>query len=296
MTALRDPRIALAGLILTLIVLIALVGPLLMSHAPSKVGVGPPLQKPGGEFLLGTDSFGRDELSRVVAGARISVVIAVVVTAASMAIALPLGLIIGYRGGVLDFIAGRGLDVLFAFPGLLLALLLSTVLGPGLTTVAIALVIIYVPVITRFVRGAVASERSLDYVSSARVAGATTPRILVHHIAPNIMSPVVVLATSIMSFTVLAEAALSYLGLGAQPPTASWGKMLTENSDYLSTAPYLVIIPGAAIAVLVLALNLLGDGLRDHLDPRYRETTELTASGSTAAVLMPGRETGKGAA
>jgi peptide/nickel transport system permease protein len=230
----------------------------------------------------------------VVAGARISVVIAVVVTAASMAIALPLGLVIGYRGGTLDFVAGRGLDVLFAFPGLLLALLLSTVLGPGLTTVAIALVIIYVPVITRFVRGAVASERSRDYVSSARVAGATMPRILIRHIAPNIMSPVVVLATSIMSFTVLAEAALSYLGLGAQPPTASWGKMLTENSDYLSTASYLVIIPGAAIAVLVLALNLLGDGLRDHLDPRYRETTELTARGSTASLMMSRSPSGKG--
>jgi peptide/nickel transport system permease protein len=158
---------------------------------------------------------------------------------------------------------------------------------PGLKTVTVALVIVYAPIATRFVRGAVVAERSREYVTAASVAGASSPRILFRHILPNIISPVLVLISSIMAFTVLAEAALSYLGLGAQPPTSSWGKMLTESASYLRVAPYLVVIPGLAITYLVLALNLAGDGLRDTFDPRQRHRA--------VSDLEPGRdEDGKG--
>jgi ABC-type dipeptide/oligopeptide/nickel transport system permease subunit len=268
----RDKRALIAVPVLTLTVIVALFAPLIEPHDPAQLGVGAPLQAPSLEFPMGTDAFGRDQLSRVIAGARISVAVALVVAGAAVAIGFPLGLLVGYAGGRLDFVVGRTLDILFAFPSLLLALVLSTILRPGLRTVIIALIIVYVPIVARFVRGAVAAERRRDYVLGAHIAGASPFRIVVRHIVPNTISPLIVLTTAIMAFTVLAEAALSYLGFGTQPPTSSWGKMLTENQTYASTEAYLVVFPGLAITVLVLALNLLGDSLRDHLDPRQRET------------------------
>jgi peptide/nickel transport system permease protein len=269
---LRDKRALIALPVLALMAVVALFAPLIEPHDPAQLNVGPPLQLPSLEFPMGTDGFGRDQLSRVIAGARISVGVALVVAGAAVAIGFPLGLIVGYAGGRLDFAVGRVLDVMFAFPSLLLALVLSAILGPGLRTVIIALIIVYVPIVARFVRGAVATERQREYVFAARIAGASPARIVMRHIVPNTISPLLVLTTAIMAFTVLAEAALSYLGFGTQPPTSSWGKMLTENQTYVATEPYLVIFPGVAITLLVLALNLLGDSLRDHLDPRQRET------------------------
>jgi ABC-type dipeptide/oligopeptide/nickel transport system permease subunit len=269
---LRDKRAAVALPVLVLMGLVALFAPLIEPHDPAQLNVGTPLQLPSFEFPMGTDGFGRDQLSRVIAGTRISVMVALIVAGAAIAIGFPIGLIVGYAGGRLDFAVGRVLDVMFAFPSLLLALVLSTILGPGLRTAIIAMIIVYVPIVARFVRGVVAAERGREYVAAARIAGASPVRIVVRHIVPNTISPLLVLTTAIMAFAVLLEAALSYLGFGTQPPVSSWGKMLTENQTYAATEPYLVIFPGLAITVLVLALNVLGDSLRDHLDPRQRET------------------------
>jgi peptide/nickel transport system permease protein len=268
----RDKRALIAVPVLGLIVIVAAFGPLLEPHDPAQLNVGSPLQAPSLEHPMGTDGFGRDQLSRVIAGARISVTVALIVAGGAVAIGFPLGVMVGYASGRLDFAVGRVLDVMFAFPGMLLALVLSVIVGAGLRTVIIALVIVYAPVVTRFVRGAVAAERQREYVAAARIAGASPWRIMARHIAPNTISPLLVLTTAIMAFAVLYEAALSYIGFGTQPPTSSWGKMLTENQTYASTEPYLVVFPGLAITVLVLALNVLGDSLRDHLDPRQRET------------------------
>lgn len=273
-SALRDRRIACAAAMLVLALLVAALGPLLVPHAPDAVGVGEPLESFSGAHWLGTDPLGRDELSRIVAGARISIAVAVAVAVAAITLGVPLGMLIGYRGGAADFVVGRVFDFMFAFPALLLALTLAAVLGPGLGTVTIALVVIYIPITARFVRGLVLGERDRDYVLSARIVGASHARILARHILPNIASPLLVLVSSIMAFSILAEAALSYLGVGAQPPTASWGKMLTESQSYLSTAPRLALAPGLAITYIVLALNLLGDGLRDHLDPRFERAIQ----------------------
>jgi peptide/nickel transport system permease protein len=267
---LRDLRLAVALGMLVSALVVAALAPLIAPHDPAAMNVGPPLQPPSFDHLLGTDAYGRDQLSRIVYGARISVSIALAVALSSTVIGIPLGLVIGYVGGTLDYLSSRVLDIFFAFPSLLLALVLSTLLRPGLKTVTIALVIVYAPIATRFVRGAVVAERSREYVTAASVAGASSARILVRHILPNIISPILVLISSIMAFTILAEAGLSYLGFGAQPPTSSWGKMLTESASYLNLAPYLVVFPGLAITYLVLALNLAGDGLRDTFDPRQR--------------------------
>ncbi|MEN3284490.1 MAG: peptide/nickel transport system permease protein [Solirubrobacteraceae bacterium] len=258
---------------------VAILAPVIEPYDPAKQAVGAPLQSPTPAYPAGTDAFGRDQLSRLIAGAQISVMVAVIVALVSVLLGGALGLVLGYRGGRIDFVVGRVLDVAFSFPDLLLALVLSAILGAGLKTVTIALCIIYIPVATRFVRGVVTAERAKDYVSAARVTGASPLRIMFRHIVPNIVSPVLVLATSIMAFSILAEAALSYLGFGSQPPTSSWGKMLSENIAYVSTEAYLVIIPGLAITFVVVALSLLGDGLRDYLDPRQRLASERVSAG-----------------
>ena len=271
-TLVHDWRIAVAVSMLATAGIVALLAPALAPYHPTQLATGVPLQPPGGGHLMGTDVFGRDQLSRVLYGTRISVSVSVLVVIGSLGVGLPLGLIAGYAGGRVDFLLGRAIDVMFAFPSLLLALVLTTVLGVGLRTAMIALAIVYMPVAVRFVRGAALVERNRDYVTAARVCGVSPFRIVWRHILPNILSPLLVVASSIMAFTVLAEAALSYLGLGAQPPSSSWGTMLTENQAYLTTAPYLVLFPGLAISYLVIALNLLGDGMRDYLDPRQRGT------------------------
>jgi peptide/nickel transport system permease protein len=273
----RNPRLYVSGAMLALAVLVAIFAPLLTPYDPNQIGVGPALEQPTLDFPLGVDPYGRDQLSRILVGTRISVGVAALVAAASIAVGLPLGLVVGYVGGRFDFVVGRVFDVLFAFPSLLLALVLSTLLKPGLRTVTLALVIVYIPVVTRFIRSAAISERTHEYVLATQISGASTARVLVRHILPNIVSPLLVLASLIMAFSVLAEAALSYIGFGSQPPNSSWGKMLTEHSDYIETAPHLAIYPGLAITYVVLALNLFGDSLRDRLDPRLRSRAERLA-------------------
>ncbi len=255
---------------LLLVFLVALLAPLLEPYSPTQMGIAG-TQGPSWAHPMGTDPFGRDQLSRVLAGSRISVSISLIVVTVSLSIGIPLGLLSGYARGRLDFIAGRALDVMFAFPSLLLALVLTAMFGPGLHTATAALCVIYIAPVTRFVRGLVFVERDRPYVTAARISGATPLNIMIRQIAPNIASPLLVIASFIMSAAVLLEAALSYLGFGVQPPAASWGRMLTDNSGYLMTKPYLIIFPGLAIVFLVFSLTLVGDGLRDHLDPRQRQ-------------------------
>lgn len=265
-----DRRILISVILLSAIVALAIVGPIVSPYGPAQMSTGPSLADPSLEHPLGTDQFGRDQFARLADGARISLAASLMVALVAVSIGTVIGIIVGYVGGAADFVVGRGLDFMFAFPTVLLALTLATILQPSLETAVLALTIIYVPISARFVRGLVLSERSREYVLSARVAGASTYRVLGHHILPNITSPLLILATSVMAFSVLGEATLSFLGVGAQPPTASWGKMLTDNSAYITTQPLLVLVPGVAISILVLAYNLLGDALRDQLDPRYR--------------------------
>ncbi|GAA4664448.1 ABC transporter permease [Amycolatopsis dongchuanensis] len=254
------------AVLLGLITIAALLAPAIQPYDPQDLTAGIPLDPPSPEHWFGVDDFGRDQLSRILDGARISLSISGIVAAVSMAVGTPIGLFLGYRRGRLDFVVGRLLDVMFAFPGLLLALVLATALGPGLTTATIAMCIIFTPLAIRFVRGVVASESVSDYVVAARIVGASSVRIAFRHLLPNIKSQLFVIATLIMSFAVLTEAALSFLGVGAQPPSASWGRMITDGRAYITTQPFLALIPALAIAVLVLLLNTLGDGLRDRLD------------------------------
>jgi peptide/nickel transport system permease protein len=259
-------RVAIPATLLALIALAAMFAPLIQPNDPQDLSAGIPLSPPSLAHPFGVDDFGRDQLSRILDGARISLGISSIVAVVSMLIGAPLGLFLGYRRGRLDFVAGRLLDVIFAFPGLLLALVLATALGPGLTTATIAMCIIYTPLAIRFVRGVVAAESVNDYVVAARIVGASPRRIAFRHLLPNIRAQLLVIVTLIMSFAVLTEAALSFLGVGAQAPTASWGRMLTDGRAYLTTQPFLAVVPALAIAVLVLLLNTLGDGLRDRLD------------------------------
>lgn len=266
-----DKRLLAAVVMMLVLALVALFGPMLLHYGPEEVFVTEPLSTPSWSHPMGSDVFGRDVLTRLVYGARISLIISSAVAAGSIAVGFPLGLIIGFVGGRVDQVASRILDTMFAFPSILLALVVATILGPGLVTVTYALIGAYVPVVTRVVRSAAISEVGQEYVTAARVTGVRPLNIAMKHVVPNITSPLLVMASLLMSVTVLAEAALSYLGLGAQPPTSSWGKMLTEDSPYIFVAAHLSIFPGLAIAYFVLALNLMGDGLRDQLDPRIRE-------------------------
>ncbi len=258
-------------------VIVSIFAPLMIPMNPNHIGSGPPLAGPSGAHWLGTDQLGRDEFSRLLVGARISVGTAVAVSALCMIIGIPLGLLGGYLRGPLDFLLGRLGDLILSFPGILLALILSAILQPSSRTVIIALTIIYIPIAYRFVRSVVLVQMTRGYVQGARAAGAGPLRLMLGHVLPNISSPVLVLASSVAAFSILAEAALSFLGFGAQPPSASWGNMLSNSTELFSTAPLLTIVPGLAIGLVVISLNLIGDRMRDRLDPRLRSTARLGA-------------------
>lgn len=229
------------------------------------------MQVPSAAHLLGTDHFGRDMLSMIMVGARTSIAVAIVAVGIGMAVGVPLGLFAAaYRGGLLDELVMRGNDLIFAFPSLVIAILITAVFGPSATNAIIAIGIFNIPVFARVARGGALPLWTLDYVMAARVAGKGRWRISVEHILVNIANLLIVQGTIQFSLGILAEAALSYVGLGAQPPTPSWGRMLADSQTLISLAPHLAIIPGMAIVLTVLGLNLVGDGLRDLLDPRVR--------------------------
>lgn len=248
-------------------VLLAAVGPLLTPYDPASQELALRLEGPSRVHPFGLDELGRDILARVLAGARISLAVGVVVVSISATLGILLGALAGYFGGRVDEVISRLIDILLAFPGLLLAIALVAVLGPSLANVILALTAIGWVGYARLVRGQVLRARELEFVLAARALGAPTPRILLRHIIPTALPAVTVQATLGLGAAMLAEAALSFLGLGVQPPTPSWGTMLAGGRAHLLDAPHLTVFPGIAIAVLVLGFNFLGDGLRDALDP-----------------------------
>ena len=258
-------RVGAAIVLIT--VLAAVFGPLLAPYDPSAQELALRLEGPTGLHWFGLDELGRDIFARVLSGARISLLVGLVVVGVSSTIGIALGSIAGYFGGKVDDVISRVIDVLLAFPGLLLAIAMVAVLGPSLTNVVLALSVIGWVGYARLVRGQVLRAREFDFVQAARALGAATPRILTRHVIPTTLPAVSVQATLGMGGAILAEAALSFLGLGVQPPTPSWGTMLNYGRGHLLDAPHLTVFPGMAIAILVLGFNFLGDGLRDALDP-----------------------------
>jgi peptide/nickel transport system permease protein len=248
--------------------LAAIVGPWIVSSDPAAQELALRLDGPSWAHPFGLDELGRDILARVVAGARISFFVGMTVVSISASVGTLLGAIAGYFGGVIDDLISRVIDTLLAFPGLLLAISLVAVLGPSLGNVLVALTIIGWVGYARLVRGQVLRAREFDYVQAARALGATTPRILLRHVIPTAIPAVVVQATLGMAGAIIGEAALSFLGLGVQPPVPSWGTMLNGGRAHLLDAPQLTVFPGLAIALLVLGFNFLGDGLRDLADPK----------------------------
>ncbi|MDQ7858501.1 MAG: ABC transporter permease [Armatimonadota bacterium] len=264
-------RLALAGLwVVGLVVGAALLAPVVAPADPAKPDFTNLLQSPSRAHLLGTDDLGRDILSRVIYGARTSLLAGCVSVGLAVLVGLPLGLVSGYYRGPLDNFLMRLTDALLSFPFLVLALAIAAVLGTGLVKAMIAIGIVFTPGFIRLARGQVLSERERTYVEAARALGARDGRILWRHILPNTLSPVLVQASLAMAAAITAEATLSFLGLGTQPPTPSWGSMLNIAQAYLGRAPWLALWPGLAIFLTVLSLNLVGDGLREVLDPRLR--------------------------
>ncbi len=265
----REP-IALAGLLMVaLYAAIALVVGILPLHDPLQLSADR-LAAPNGAFPFGTDALGRDLFSRVLFGARLSMQVALLSVAVATAAGTVLGLLSGYLGGIVDLVIGRVTDVFFAFPAILLALGIVAALGPDPRNVIIAIAVVYTPIFMRVVRGPVLALKQRDFVEAARAIGATGTRIVLRHILPNLLSTLIVQVSLALSWAVLTEGALSFLGLSAQPPAPSWGVMLNEGRQYLEIATHLAIFPGVAIMIAVLGFNLLGDGLRDALDPQRR--------------------------
>ncbi|MBV7409052.1 ABC transporter permease [Maritimibacter sp. DP1N21-5] len=250
---------------------LALVSFVWVPHDVAALTIANKLKPPSFSFWLGTDHLGRDTLSMLMVGARTSIAVAIVAVGIGMLIGVPLGLAAAAtRGSLLDEVIMRGNDLIFAFPSLVIAILITAVFGPSATNAIIAIGIFNIPVFARVTRGGALSLWTLDYILAARVAGKGRARISFEHILPNILNLLIVQGTIQFSLGILAEAALSYIGLGAQPPTPSWGRMLAEAQTMIYTAPRLAMWPGLAIVAMVLGLNLMGDGLRDLLDPRVR--------------------------
>jgi len=255
------------SIIVAIAVMMAIAGPLVSPFDPAAQELSLRLDGPSSTHWFGLDELGRDVLARVLSGARISLLVGLVVVGVSSVVGTLMGAVAGYFGGVVDEVIGRTIDILLAFPGLLLAIAIVAVLGPSLVNVVLALTIIGWVGYARLVRGQALRVRELEYVVAARASGAGTQRILLRHVIPAVLPAVAVQAMLGMGGAILSEAALSFLGLGVQPPTPSWGTMLSYGRAHLLDAPHVTIFPGIAIAVLVLGFNFLGDGLRDRLDP-----------------------------
>ncbi len=266
----RNKKLLLGLIMFTIFLLLGLCAPLVAPYQYEQAYAGPSLKSPSAQFLFGTDRLGRDMFSRVVYGTRISLIACVSITAICLLIGVPLGLAAGYYGGIADIGLMRVVDIFFSFPWVLTGLLVVVIRGPGLLSVIIALSLSYFPQIVRVVRGAVLSVKTQDFVAAARLGGESDLSVIVRYVFPNCFPPLIVQTTIVMSFSILGEAALSYLGYGTRPPMPSWGLLLQQSTNYLWSASWLVIFPGLFIIFAVLAFNFIGDGLRDVLDPRYK--------------------------
>lgn len=267
----RKPSAVFGTFLVLLFILSALFSPLLVTHSPKETHLEKALRPPSSEHWFGTDDLGRDIYSRIIAGGRISLTVALVVMTVSFIIGTLLGLVSGYYGGWVDEIIMRITDMMMAFPGILLAIALMAALGQSLVNLILALVLVNWKSFARLARAETLREKELDYVSAVKIMGFSDFRILIRHILPNILSPLLVNATLGMASVILAEAGLSFLGLGAPPDVPSWGSMLNEGRNYLLTAPHLTIFPGLAIMLTVIGFVLLGDSMRDALDPHFEE-------------------------
>ena len=262
-------RAAVVGLaVVVFFIALAVLAPLLAPYDPIATDWRAVRKPPSALHLFGTDELGRDVLARVIWGARASLTAGLVSVSIALAVAVPLGLLSGYLGGVVDGLLMRIIDAMLAIPFLVLAIALAAFLGPSLTNAMIAIGVVQTPIFTRLTRGQALAVKHEDYIEAARAVGNPHRRILLRHILPNILAPILVQATLAIAAAIIAEASLSFLGLGQQPPAPSWGSMLNTASHFLSQAPWMAVWPGLAIFSLVLSFNLLGDGLRDALDPR----------------------------
>jgi peptide/nickel transport system permease protein len=264
----RSPMGAFGLAVVVIMALLALLAPVISPYSPIAQHAGQELRPPGSEFLLGSDDLGRDLLTRILYGARVSFVVGIVATALGAAVGVSTGLLGGYVGGWVDSVIMRCYDALLAFPGVIIGIAVISILGPSTLNVAYALAIGGMPFFARLMRSSVLSERERDYVYAARCIGARDGRIMFLHVLPNTLAPLLVQLSLAMGFAVLAEAGLSFLGLGTQPPDPSWGSMLYDSRAYLREAPWYGLWPGVALTILLVALNYLSDALRDALDPR----------------------------
>ena len=264
-------RGAVFGLgVLLVIVVMSVLAPLLAPYDPVAQGVGPPLARPSLQHWAGTDSFGRDLLSRIIYGARIALVVGVVSVALAMVVGVSLGLAAGYYGGWLDIVVMRVMDGLFAFPIIILAIAMMAIMGFGVLNVIIAVAVGFIAPFARVTRADVLSVKEEPYVEAARLAGVSGRAIILRHVLPNVMAPIIVQVALRVSGAIITESGLSFLGLGPPPPNPVWGSMIAEGRNFIVMAPHVSTFPGIALMLTIVGLNLLGDGLRDTLDPRLR--------------------------
>src|SRR5918996_1271235 len=264
-------RGAVFGLaVLVGVVLLSILAPVVAPYDPLAQGVGAPLQAPSLAHWAGTDSFGRDILSRIIYGARIALAVGIVSVVLAMVIGVGLGLVAGYYGGLVDIVIMRVMDGLFAFPIIILAIAMMAIMGFGVTNVIIAVAVGFVAPFARVTRADVLAVKEEPYIEAARLVGVAGPAVILRHVLPNVLAPIIVQAALRVSGAIITEAGLSFLGLGPPPPTPVWGSMIAEGRNFIVMAPHVSTIPGIALMLAIVGLNLLGDGLRDTLDPRLR--------------------------
>lgn len=264
-------KTALFGaIVLSLVVIFAISAPFIAPYHPDKQDVPNRLSKPSMQHPLGMDQYGRDILSRIIYGARISLIVGIVSVLIGIIIGVLLGLIAGYWGRIIDLIICKVIDILMSFPMLLLAMAIVAILGSSLTNCILAVGIASIPRFGRLTRGQILSLKNREYVEAAKALGAKPFRIIFYHLLPNIISPIIIMGTLYIATAIIMESNLSFLGLGVQPPTATWGAMISDGRPFLRSSPWVSIFPGMAIALSVLAFNMFGDGLRDALDPRLK--------------------------
>lgn len=268
-------RLAVFGLVvLALVVMAAVLGETVAPYDPIRVNVPERLQGPSLQHPFGTDNLGRDVFSRVIVGARVSLQVGFIAVSISLLLGVLIGLVSGYFAGGLDSVLMRAMDVLFAFPFVLLAIAILAALGPGITNAMIAIGIVYTPIFARIARGSTLTVKQDVFVVAARSIGASDARIIRRHVLPNVTAPLIVQTSLSLAFAILAEAALSFLGLGVQPPDPAWGRMLAEGREFVRQGPWMGIFPGLAIFFTVMSFNFVGDGLRDALDPKQKSVIE----------------------